>query len=174
MLLRLRIHRADEEYLSMSVGVAHQQNGNLLEAIKCFEQLIKLDCKDLDGYMKLAASYHHSQRLHEAIEIYRKALTIESDHVGCLIKLAIIYQELATSTIQSSSAGVDDRLRYLSEALSAYERVLRLLNAGACIAVDSSLSTSVSVKDEIQAASKKLRSSIEFYQLADDQVVEAR
>lgn len=114
---------------------------------------MKLDGKDLRAYSNLAETYCDLKRLHEAIEVYWKILTIKPDHHESFVKLAIIYQELATSITST-----DERLKYLSEALTCYERVLQISDE------------SLVMREDIQAACTKLRSSIEFYQLTDDQL----
>lgn len=72
-------------------GLKKQSYGDYDEAIKYFKQAIKKEPGYTDAHDALANTYQRKNELDNAISVYKKLLTIKSDHYFALYELGSIY-----------------------------------------------------------------------------------
>ena len=63
-------------------GVALTENGQTYEAMEHFRKAIDSDSRFLNAYYSLGLALESLDRLDEAIEIYKKAASVDEDHIA--------------------------------------------------------------------------------------------
>jgi tetratricopeptide (TPR) repeat protein len=99
----------------VTLGLIHQKNNNIEEAVICFEDVMNIDPKFVGGYLHLALLYKKNKEFDKAIKVYQQAIInnpnnhIILSNLGNLFYLqkkyddAILCQEKAIKIDPSSS-----------------------------------------------------------------------
>lgn len=131
----------------LDLGLAYKQDGNIHEAIRCCIDGINLDCSNIFGVYNLAVIYQDLGQMEDAVTQYLRVLQLDHDHIDSYVNLSLIYQDIAMRETMPK------RLEYLISAYKCYERIE---------ALDPTIV-------EVQRASRKLKDTISFYQMFNDE-----
>lgn len=76
-----------------TLGNRYILNGDYQEAIRCAEEILSLDKKDIDAMYMAAASYMNADEYEKAIVMGGKLLTVNRNYIGIYLVLAHCYKK---------------------------------------------------------------------------------
>ena len=129
------------------LGLAHKQDGNIHEAIRCCMDGIYIDNTNIFAVYNLAVIYQDLGQSNDAIIQYMRVLELDSNHIDSYINLSLLYQDIAMKETMPL------RLEYLCKAHKCYDKIL---------SIDSTA-------PEVHQAARKLEDTINFYQMFEDE-----
>ncbi|UCD28342.1 MAG: tetratricopeptide repeat protein [Planctomycetota bacterium] len=78
-----------------SLGAALYELGEIDEAVRHYQETIRLEPDHCRAYFNLAYTYHHQKEYEKAIEYYKKAVSIKPDFARAHYDYALLLSELA-------------------------------------------------------------------------------
>ncbi|WP_293346763.1 tetratricopeptide repeat protein [Microcoleus sp. CAWBG51] len=74
-------------------GSVSQQQGNLAEAIECYQTVIKINSSDVQAYVNLGSLYAMKQQRQQAIACYQKAIALQPNLAAAYRNLARVWTQ---------------------------------------------------------------------------------
>ena len=102
------------------MGFCKLKQGRNGEAIKAYEQALRLRPNSVEAYNKLGDAYYYAGNFYKALEAYKQAVRIKPDMAEAYYNLGMTYMELGD---RASAALQSGTLKTLDARL--YQKLLR-------------------------------------------------